>query len=83
VPGASVAAIARYADITPSSIYRWRRNLCGKLAQPTGFAAVAAHADSPKLTTARLSCPLLSGPSTMRVWIKEGRRMPAKKVSVV
>ncbi|RZK31481.1 MAG: IS66 family insertion sequence hypothetical protein, partial [Hymenobacter sp.] len=33
VPGASVAAIARAADISPSSIYRWRRKLCSKLAQ--------------------------------------------------
>jgi transposase len=39
MPGASVAAIARAADISPSSIYRWRRKLCSKLAQPTGFAA--------------------------------------------
>jgi len=49
VPGASVAAIARAADISPSSIYRWRRNLCSKLAQPTGFAAVAVHADPPEI----------------------------------
>ena len=28
VPGASVAAIARAADISPSSIYRWRRLCC-------------------------------------------------------
>jgi transposase len=43
-PGASVAAIARAADISPSSINRWRRNLCSKLAQPAGFAAMAVHA---------------------------------------
>ena len=48
-PGASVAAIARAADISPSSIYRWRRNLCSKLAQPTGFAAVPMHADPPEI----------------------------------
>ena len=48
-PGASVAAIARAADISLSSIYRWRRNLCSKLAQPTGFAAVAIHADPPEI----------------------------------
>ncbi|RZL72191.1 MAG: IS66 family insertion sequence hypothetical protein [Sphingomonas sp.] len=48
-PGASVAAIARAADISPSSIYRWRRNLCSKLAQPTGFAPVAIHADPPEI----------------------------------
>jgi transposase len=49
VPGASVAAIARDADVSPSSIYRWRRKLCSKLAQPTGFAAVAIHADPPEI----------------------------------
>ncbi|WP_120301433.1 MULTISPECIES: transposase [unclassified Sphingomonas] len=47
-PSASVAAIARAADISPSSIYRWRRNLCSKLAHPTGFAPVAIHADPPR-----------------------------------
>lgn len=37
-PGASVAAIARRADLRPSQLYRWRRDL----AEPTttGFAAV-------------------------------------------
>ncbi len=49
VPGASVAAIARAADISPSSIYRWRRKLCSKFVQPTGFAAVAVHADPPEI----------------------------------
>ena len=49
VPGASVAAIARDADVSPSSIYRWRRTLCSKLTQPTGFAAVAVHADPPEI----------------------------------
>jgi transposase len=45
VPGASVAAIARDADVSPSSIYRWRRTLCRKLAQPSGFAAVVVRAN--------------------------------------
>lgn len=45
VPGASVAAIARDADVSPSSIYRWRRTLCRKLSQPSGFTAVAVCAD--------------------------------------
>lgn len=44
-PGASVAAIARDADVASSSIYRWRRTLCSKLAQPTGFSALAVRAD--------------------------------------
>ena len=41
--------LSRAADISPSSIYRWRRKLCSKLAQPTGFAAVAVHADPPEI----------------------------------
>ena len=49
VPGASVATIARDADVSPSSIYRWRRELCSKLVQPTGFAAVAVHTDPPEI----------------------------------
>jgi transposase len=48
-PGASVAAIARDGDVSPSSIYRWRRTLCSKLTQPTGFAAVAVRADPPEI----------------------------------
>ena len=44
-PGASVAAIARDADVASSSIYRWRRELCGKAVVPRGFAAVTVHSD--------------------------------------
>lgn len=44
-PGASVAAIARDADVASSSIYRWRRELCGKSVGPKGFAAVTVHSD--------------------------------------
>jgi len=42
-PGASVAAIARDADVASSSIYRWRRELCGKAMVPRGFAEVTVH----------------------------------------
>lgn len=44
-PGASVAAVARAADVAQSSIYRWRRQLCGEPVRPNGFAEVAVHAD--------------------------------------
>lgn len=44
-PGASVAAIARDADVASSSIYRWRRELCGKAVAPRRFAEVAVHSD--------------------------------------
>ena len=44
-PGASVVAIARDADVASSSIYRWRRELCGKPVAPRGFAEVAVRSD--------------------------------------
>ncbi len=44
-PGASVAAIARDADVASSSIYRWRRELCSKAIAPRGFAEVAVRPD--------------------------------------
>lgn len=44
-PGASVAAIARDADVAASSIYRWRRELCGRPVKPRGFAAVTVYSD--------------------------------------
>ncbi len=36
-PGASVAEVARRADLQPSQIYRWRREMSGSV---SGFAAV-------------------------------------------
>ena len=39
-PGASVAEIARRADLRPSQIYRWRRNLA---TLAPGFAAVTVR----------------------------------------
>jgi transposase len=46
-PGASVAAIARTADLSPALIYRWRRELTGScVRQPNGFAAVAVLPDA-------------------------------------
>ena len=43
-PGASVVAIARSADVTPSLIYRWRREiLFGAGIKPEGFTVVAVH----------------------------------------
>lgn len=44
-PGASVAAVARDADVATSSIYRWRRELCGIPVKPKGFVAVTVRAD--------------------------------------
>ena len=42
-PGANVAAIARQADLRPSQLYRWRRDLAGPTAP--GFAAVTVSAE--------------------------------------
>jgi transposase len=46
-PGASIAEIARAADLSPSLIYRWRRELTGTgIRQPRGFATVAVLPDA-------------------------------------
>ena len=42
-PGANVAEIARRADLRPSQLYRWRRDLAGPVAP--GFAAVTVGAE--------------------------------------
>jgi transposase len=42
-PGASVAAVARQADLCPGQIYRWRR----ALAAAPGFAQVVVAAPEP------------------------------------
>lgn len=41
-PGASIAAVARSADLSPALIYRWRRELTGGGdRRPEGFTPVA------------------------------------------
>lgn len=42
-PGAVVAEVARRADVCPSLIYRWRRELADV---PVGFASVVLAADA-------------------------------------
>ena len=48
-PGSSVAQVARQADLRPSQIYRWRRDLerdrAAGLASEAGFAPVMLRAD--------------------------------------
>jgi transposase len=45
-PGASIAAIARTADLSPTLIYRWRRELTGSgVCRPEGFTPVTVLAD--------------------------------------
>ena len=43
-PGASVAEIARRADLRPSQLYRWRRDLAVPVSP--GFAAVTVSIES-------------------------------------
>ena len=42
-PGASVAEIARRADLRPSQLYRWRRDLAAPVSP--GFSAVTVSAE--------------------------------------
>ncbi len=42
-PGANVAEIARQADLRPSQLYRWRRDLAEPAAP--GFAAITVSAE--------------------------------------
>lgn len=48
-PGASIADVARAADVDVSLIYRWRRELCGPRrkgrATPTSFVELSVEAD--------------------------------------
>jgi transposase len=48
-PGASIAEVARAADVDVSLIYRWRRELCGPRrkshAAPTRFVELSVEAD--------------------------------------
>ncbi len=69
VPGASVAAIARGADVTPSSIYRWRRQLCGGAPRrPKGFTAVTIRPDpGDSVDVAREMMVIEIGGATVRV----------------
>jgi transposase len=48
-PGASVAAVARQADLCPGQIYRWRRALTATTA---GFAQVVVAVPEPVSTEA-------------------------------
>ncbi len=63
-PGASVAEIARRADLQPSQLYRWRRDL----AEPVlpGFAAVTVGAE-PEPTTRCAAVILEVGGAVVRI----------------
>ena len=63
-PGASVSEIARRADVRPSQLYRWRRDLGG--ASP-GFAAVLVTADRPVAMTAQAALIVELGGAVVRI----------------
>jgi transposase-like protein len=92
--GLLASGCATTATIDPAALIgsEWRVTQIGSVAvPPNSRAAIGFGADGRFYGNAgcnrmfgtyrvdRLSCPLLSGPSTMTVWTKEGRRMPAKK----
>ena len=46
LPDAIVAKVARAADVRPSQIYRWRRDLCGTGPVGSGFAPVVVGTEA-------------------------------------
>jgi transposase len=63
-PGASVAAIARQADLRASQLYRWRR----ELAEPAiGFAAVALCPEPPSGAPEQPALTLELGGAVLRI----------------
>ncbi len=81
-PDATVAEVARAADVRPSQIYRWRRDLCGAGYAVTGFAPVVVSAEP------RDAAPPPSPPPAMLVEIggsvvRIAADAPAKLVTAV
>lgn len=63
-PGASVADIARRADLRPSQLYRWRRDLAEPAA--AGFTALTV-APEPAATAAGAAMVLEVGGAVLRI----------------
>lgn len=63
-PGASVAQIARQADLRPSQLYRWRRDLAEPAAP--GFAALTVSIE-PEPTVAGAVVVLEIGGAVLRI----------------
>ena len=70
-PGASVVATARSADVTPSLIYRWRREIFGAGISLGGFTAVAVH-PKPDRHEPDTSCPMVIGLGGATVRVANG-----------
>jgi transposase len=63
-PGASVAEIARRADLRPSQLYRWRRDLAEPVSP--GFAAVTVSVE-PEPAAASAAVVLEVGGAVLRI----------------
>ena len=63
-PGANVAEITRQADLRPSQLYRWRRDLAGPTAP--GFAAVTVGTD-PELAESGAAIIVELGGAVLRI----------------
>lgn len=64
-PGASVAEIARRADLRPSQLYRWRRDLAEPVSP--GFAAVTVSAEPVPESVAGCAVVLELGGAVLRI----------------
>lgn len=64
-PGASVAEIARRADLQPSQLYRWRRDLA-EPAATTGFLALTVS-PGPEPSVASAAVILEVGGAVLRI----------------
>ncbi len=62
--GANVSALARGAGIHPSQLYGWRRQMCSRRKDPTGFAAVRV-----------VDPTALAAPGLMEIEFASGTRM--------
>ncbi|QYE35232.1 transposase [Polymorphobacter sp. PAMC 29334] len=81
-PDAIVAEVARAADVRPSQIYRWRRDLYGTGHAGAGFAPVVVSADARDVAPASLPPPAMLveiGGSVVRI----AADAPAKLVTAV
>lgn len=68
MPGANVAEIARRADVRPSQIYRWRRDLLDPSPTPaTGFAPVVVSPDQHEVPERPLAMVIELGGAIVRI----------------
>lgn len=66
MPGANVADIARRADVRPSQIYRWRRDLLDPT-PATGFAPVVVSPDQHEVSERPLAMVIELGGAIVRI----------------